>query len=226
MQNYSVLSKNKKTVVALQRPMRSLAENKVKEILKKYNIPTTTFKVIEKEEDLDMLHLSFPLALKVCSPDILHKTDVGGVKLHIENTKVLLQVFRDFKKKFPNKKFLVEQMEKEGIEIIAGLVSDPTFGLAIMVGIGGIFTELYNDVSFRIVPITVEDALDMLDELKGKKIFENFRSIKIDKKALVELLINLSILGQAEKINQMDLNPIFLYERGLKVVDAKLILEV
>lgn len=212
-------------MVVLHRSMKALAENEVKDMLKKYNIPTTNYIVVNSEKDLQNLKLAYPLALKVCSPDILHKTDLGAVKLNIKDYSELLNTFQTFQKKFPNKNFLVEEMEKKGIEIIAGLIKDPTFGLSIMIGIGGIFTELYNDVSFRIIPITREDAEDMINELKGKKIFENFRNIKTDKKALIDLLIKLSHLGLNEAINQMDLNPVFLYGRGLKVVDAKLIQE-
>ncbi len=205
--------------------MKALAENEVKDILKKYGIPTTKYTVIGKKEDLETINLSFPLALKVCSPDILHKTDLGGVELNISNKETLLEVFKKFKKKFPNEKFLLEEMEKEGIEIIAGIIKDSTFGLSIMVGIGGIFTELYHDVSFRVIPITKKDAEDMLDELKGKQIFECFRNMKADKEALISLLLKLSQLAQNESISQMDLNPIFVYKKGLTVVDAKLIRE-
>ncbi len=209
----------------LHQPMKALAENEVKDILKKYDIPTTNYIVIEKKEDLETIDLSFPLALKVCSPDILHKTDLGGIQLDIPDKETLVEAFKKFKKKFPNKKFLLEEMEKKGIEIIAGVIKDSTFGLSIMVGIGGIFTELYHDVSFRVIPITQKDAEDMLEELKGKQIFEGFRNMRADKKVLINLLMKLSHLAQNESISQMDLNPIFVYKKGLTVVDAKLIRE-
>ena len=209
----------------LQQRMKALAENEVKDILKKYDIPTTNYTVVEEREDLETINLSFPLALKVCSPDILHKTDLGGVELDIPDKAALLKAFKKFKKKFPNQKFLLEEMEKKGIEIIAGVIKDPTFGLSIMVGIGGIFTELYQDVSFRVIPITQTDAEDMLEELKGKQIFDCFRSMKADKKSLIDLLLKLSQLAQNESISQMDLNPIFIYKKGLTIVDAKLIRE-
>ena len=205
--------------------MKALAENEVKDILKKYDIPTTNYTVIEKKEDLESISLSFPLALKVCSPDILHKTDLGGVELDIPDKETLLKAFENFKKKFPDNKFLLEEMEKKGIEIIAGVIKDSTFGLSIMVGLGGIFTELYHDVSFRVIPITWKDAEDMLGELKGKQIFDGFRNMKADKEALIDLLMKLSHLAQNESISQMDLNPIFVYKKGLTVVDAKLIRE-
>jgi acyl-CoA synthetase (NDP forming) len=171
--------------------------------------------------------LKFPVALKVCSNKILHKTDVGGVKLNIQNKDELKKAFKEFRKKFPNENLLVDQMAKNGVEIIIGLVQDPTFGLSIMCGIGGIFTELYKDVTFRVVPIERYDAEQMIEELKGKKLLEGFRNIKANKQLVIDLVLKISKLGQEldEHIDQMDLNPVFIYENNLCVVDAKLILK-
>jgi acyl-CoA synthetase (NDP forming) len=205
----------------------SLAENEVKDILKAYNIPTTTYQLVSDEADLSKLRLSFPVALKVCSPKILHKTDVGGVKLNIKSKTELAQSFKEFKERFPQEKLLVEEMKPKGIEIIMGLIRDPTFDLSIMAGIGGIFTEIYKDVAFRVLPIERGDAEEMLKELKGKALLEGFRGIKSDREAVIKLLLNLSKLGQDlnKYLDQMDLNPIFVYEKGLAVVDAKLLLK-
>ncbi len=205
----------------------AFAENEVKDLLNSYSINTTKFKVVKDIEDLDALELRFPVALKVCSDKILHKTDVNGVKLNIQNTKQLREIFKDFKKRFPTENFLVDQMEEKGVEIIIGLVQDPTFGLSIMCGIGGIFTELYEDVSFRIVPIDRYDAEEMIEEIKGKKLLEGFRNMQADKGLVVELLLKVSKIGQEldDRIDQMDLNPVFVYEKDICVVDAKLILK-
>ena len=213
-----------KTLIARKGP---LAENEVKDLLKAYGIPTTKYRVINKKEELDNLDLKFPVALKVCSNKILHKTDVGGVKLNIRNKEDLIKTFKEFRKKFPSENLLVDQMEEKGVEIIVGLVQDPTFGLSIMCGIGGIFTELYKDVTFRIVPIDRYDAEQMLEELKGKKLLEGFRNIKANKQLVVDLLLKVSKVGQEldEHVDQMDLNPVFVYGDGLCVVDAKLILK-
>jgi acyl-CoA synthetase (NDP forming) len=205
---------------------KALAENEVKDLLKSYGIPTTNYKLIRKEKDLESIK-KFPVALKVCSSGILHKTEVGGVKLNIRNKEELLQAFREFRKRFPSEDLLVDEMVEKGAEIIIGLVQDPTFGLSIMCGIGGIFTELYKDVTFRIVPITREDAREMIEELKGKKILEGFRNIKAGKEPVIDLLLKVSKMGEElkERIDQMDLNPVFVYENDLCVVDAKLILK-
>jgi len=204
-----------------------LAENEVKDLMKAFGIRTTNYKVIKNLEELDNLGLSFPVALKVCSRKILHKTDLGGVILDIKNMDELKKTFKEFKKKFPKENFLVDQMEKKGVEIIIGLVQDPTFGLSIMCGIGGIYTELYEDVSFRIVPIDQYDAEQMVEEIKGKKLLEGFRNIPANKQLVIDLLIKVSKIGEEliDHIDQMDLNPIFVYEDNICVVDAKLILK-
>jgi len=217
---------NKQVKKILQRK-GALAENEVKDLLQTYGIPTTQYAVVTTEKDLESLDLAYPVALKVCSSKILHKTDVNGVKLNIQDNDELRSVFKDFKQRFPKENLLVDQMEEKGVEMIVGLVQDPTFGLTLMAGIGGIFTELYKDVSFRVVDIDRYDAEQMVEELKGKKLLENFRNMKANKDLYIELLLKVSKLGLElmDHIDQMDLNPVFLYEDRLVVVDAKLILK-
>ena len=218
------MKKNLKELLTRKGP---LAENEVKDLLKTYGIRTTNYKLVNKPEDLENLDLKFPVALKVCSSKILHKTDVGGVKLGIQDMDELKKRFKEFKKKFPKENLLVDQMEEKGVEIIVGLVQDPTFGLSIMFGIGGIFTELYKDVTFRIIPINSYDAEQMVEEIKGKKLLEGFRNIPANKELVFDLLIKVSKIGQEldEHIDQLDLNPVFVYGDDLCVVDAKLILK-
>jgi len=218
------MKKNLKEMLTRKGP---LAENEVKDLLKTYGVRTTNYKLVNKPEDLENLDLKFPVALKVCSSKILHKTDVGGVKLGIQNMDKLKKRFKEFRKKFPKENLLVDQMEEKGVEIIVGLVQDPTFGLSIMCGIGGIFTELYKDVTFRVVPIDRYDAEQMIEEIKGKKLLEGFRNIPANKELVVDLLIKVSKIGQEldEHIDQLDLNPVFVYGDDLCVVDAKLILK-
>lgn len=205
----------------------ALAENEVKDLLKSYGIKTTNYKLVNKTKDIDGLKLKYPVALKVCSRKILHKTDVGGVKLGIKNIEELKKIFNDFKKKFPNEDFLVEEMERPGVEVIIGLIQDPSFGLSIMFGIGGIFTELYKDVTFRVIPLQKFDAKDMVEEIKGKALLEGFRGIKANKNLVIKLINKVSKIGEdlIDHIGEMDLNPIFVYENDYCVVDAKLILK-
>jgi len=205
----------------------ALAENEVKDLLKSYGVKTTKYKLVNKIDDLDSLKLKFPVALKVCSRAILHKTDVGGVKLGIKNIEELRKAFKELKKKFPKERFLVDQMAKPGVEIIIGLVQDPSFGLSIMFGVGGIFTELYKDVTFRVIPLQSFDAADMVEEIKGKALLEGFRGMKANKKLVIDLINKVGKIGEEliNHIDEMDLNPVFVYEHDVCVVDAKLILK-
>lgn len=204
-----------------------LAENEVKDLLKAFDIRTTKYKLVNKESDLENLGLNFPVALKVCSSKILHKTDVGGVKLGIKDMNELAKIFKEYKKKFPKENLLVDQMEDKGVEIIIGLVQDPTFGLSIMAGIGGIYTELYKDVTFRVVPVEKYEAEQMIEEIKGKELLEGFRNIHANKALVVELIQKVSKIGEEliDRIKEMDLNPVFVYKDDYCVVDAKLILK-
>lgn len=209
----------------LKEGRKSLAENEVKELMRESGIPTTDFQVVNRLEEIDQKKLKFPVVLKVCSPTILHKTDVGGVVLDIEKDQ-LEEEFSKMRQKFPDEPILVESHQDRRVEVIVGLINDQTFGLTIMFGLGGIYTEVYKDVTFRVVPIKRGDAEEMLREIKAAPILEGFRKIKVDREALVTLLMKVSALGEKymDKISEMDLNPVFVKEKGVVVVDAKLLL--
>ena len=179
----------------LKEGRKSLAENEVKELLRESNIPTTNFQVVSNFEEIDQKKLKFPVVLKVCSPSILHKTDVGGVVLEIHKEDLELE-FRKMREKFPNEKLLVESFQDGRVEVIVGLINDATFGLTVMFGIGGIYTEVYKDVTFRVVPIKREDAEEMLREIKAAPILEGFRKIKVDRDAIINILMKVSALGE------------------------------
>lgn len=217
----------KQNVQSLIKNKKNLAEDEVKELLKSFDIKTTDFVLLKKDESVTSLPFDFPVALKVCSSSILHKTDVDGVKLHISSMKELQQEINRFRKKFPDENLLIDHMVDPGVEVIIGLIQDPTFGLSIMVGVGGIYTEVYQDVSFRVIPIDEYDAKEMLEDVKGKKLLEGFRNIKADKQQVIDLLLKVSDLGNEliDVVDQMDLNPVFIYEDSYCVVDAKMILK-
>jgi len=204
-----------------------LTENEVKSLLKEYNIPTTEYVLVKNEKDLKKISLPYPLVMKICSPKYIHKTDVGGVKLGIKSEDELVKVYKDFQKKFAGENFIIETMEKPGVEAIVGLVHDPTFGLSIMFGLGGIFTEIFKDVVFRVLPIDRKDAEDMMSEIKSRKILGGFRGIKVSRDALINILLNVSNLGVdfQNSIKEMDLNPVFLREKDAVVVDARMIIK-
>lgn len=217
----------KKNIQQLIKNKEQLAENEVKELLKSFDINTTDFVLLQPGEGVSSLPFGFPVALKVCSRNILHKTDVDGVKLNISSMDELQQEIKRFHDRFPDENLLIDHMVESGVEVIIGLIQDPTFGLSIMAGVGGIYTEVYQDVSFRVIPIEEYDAREMIEEVKGKKLLEGFRNIKADKQQVIDLLLKVSSLGTEliDVIDQMDLNPVFIYEDSYCVVDAKMILK-
>ncbi|MDD4353645.1 MAG: acetate--CoA ligase family protein [Candidatus Nanoarchaeia archaeon] len=167
--------------------------------------------------------LTKPLVIKISSEEYSHKSDVGGLFLNINDKKELLKAYNNLKKL---SKSVVLQEQKKGIELILGINNDNVFGKMIMLGIGGVFVELIKDVSFRKAPITKKDALDMINELKFKKILNGFRNnpkINIDK--LSELLVKLGELAINEKVLSMDLNPVMFLENDYFLVDARIELE-
>jgi len=202
-----------------------LTEDEAKALLRRYGIQTPLYKIVERPEDLDSVGLEYPLVMKVCSPDILHKTDVGGVMLGIKDAKELAAAYKQMRDKFPGSKVLVERMETGGIEVIVGLLDDPTFGMSIMFGLGGIFAEALRDVTFRVVPITKKDADQMIGELKGSRVFKNFRGMQVDRGALISLLLSVSKLGEdyVGKIDQLDINPVFVRGKECIAIDAKVL---
>ncbi len=202
----------------------NLEEYEAKEILKSYKIPVPAYKIIKG--DYINPNLNYPLAIKVSDPEILHKTDVGGVILNIKDEAELIDKFNILKSKFPRSNILIEEMQRPGIEIILGIIKDPTFGLSIMFGMGGIYAELYKDVTFRLVPISRIDAEEMLEDIKAKQIFYGFRGMKVYRDGVIDLLLKISKIAEdlKEYINQMDLNPVFVRENDIVVVDAKMII--
>jgi len=206
---------------------KTLTEFEVKSILKEYKIPTTMCNVIISKDELNELEVSYPAVMKISSPEITHKTDVGGVKLNLHSDAELKEAFKELHDKFPGQEILVEPMEEKGIEVIIGLINDPTFGLSIMFGLGGIFTEVLKDVTFRVLPIERNEAELMLTELKGKKLLNGFRGIKISKEAIIDIIIKTAQMGEdhQDRIDQMDLNPVFIRENDAVVVDAKMVVK-
>lgn len=202
-----------------------LAEDQVKAVLREYGIRTPKSVVLSQGMLPPDLRLPFPVVVKVRSAAVLHKTELKGVALNVRNRRSLEKVVGEMRSRFPGEDLLVERMERPGVEVIVGLVEDPTFGLSIMCGLGGILAELYQDVSFRRVPIDRRDADEMLRELKAYPIFEGFRGIKANRAAVIDLLLKVSQLGQdlAGLVDQMDLNPVIVREDDAVVVDAKLI---
>jgi len=153
------------------KPGVPLAEDEVKAILHKRGIATPESIVLYKGLLPAEIPLPFPLVVKIRSAEVLHKTDLKGVALNITDIEILEQTVAEMSSRFPGEDLLVEHMEPPGVEIIVGLIEDGTFGLSIMCGVGGILAELYQDVTFRRVPISRLDANNMLRELKAHALF-------------------------------------------------------
>lgn len=201
----------------------NLSESALKEVLELYGIRVP--RGILTRSVPDTLNISFPVVLKVSDPDILHKSDVGGVKTGISGPDDLKSEFGAMSAKFPGKELLIEEMIRPGLEAIVGVMKDRSLGQAIMLGMGGIYTELYRDVSFRLLPIDRNDAEEMIESVGVGRFVGGFRGVKISKEKLVELLINISgmVMEIGENIDQLDLNPVILGENDAVAADAKLI---
>jgi hypothetical protein len=175
----------------------------------------------------DKITLNPPFVLKIISNQALHKTEIKGVRI-IRDSSDLNYEFTDLltlaKKKNMKLQGILAQQFYEGEQLIIGIKKDPTFGHVIMFGMGGIFAEVLEDISIRKCPITLQDAEEMIDELKAKKIFHGFRGKKLNTDLLKDVLVKVSkIPGKYRKIEEMDINPFILNEKEGRVVDARIV---
>ena len=213
-----------------------LLEPEAKMVCMEYGIPVTRFKVaLTQDEAIKFAEdIGYPIVLKVVSPDIVHKFDVGGVILNLKKASEIRnaynQILENVKKHKPDAKIVgivVQEMAPPSTEVIVGATKDPQFGPALMFGLGGIFVEVLKDVTFRIAPITESDAREMITEVKAYPILKGYRNQPpADIDAIVNILLNTSrLVMDHQEIKELDLNPIMVYEKGAKTVDARIILE-
>lgn len=211
-----------------------ITEESSKEILNEYGIKVPQYALVTSSDEAvkKSKEIGFPLVAKIVSADILHKTDVGGVKVGLRSEDEVKKAFDDMyhrlKEKFDVKGVLLEKMVPNGVELIIGLQNDSQFGPSIMVGLGGIYTELLKDVSFRVLPVTKDDAIKMLNSLRGRDILKGFRGSKaVNMDMISEAIVNIGTLGVdlAGKYESIDFNPVVVYPDGYFVVDAKIILK-
>ncbi len=212
-----------------------LTEVESKDILEEAGIPTARARLATTADEAVTAarEVGFPVALKVVSPDITHKSDVGGVKLDLTTPDEVKAAFDEIvaaaKKAQPDAKVdgvSVQKMARPGVEVIMGMSQDAQFGPVLMFGLGGILVEVLKDVSFRLVPITPRDARQMVQEIKGRPLLEGYRGQEpADVEALEKLLLRLSdFIEKHPEIAELDLNPIFAYKDGAVAVDARIIL--
>lgn len=209
-----------------------LSEHASKELLKQYGVPVPGEFIATSEEEAVKFaeEIGFPLVMKVESSDILHKSDVGGVKLNINSIEAVKEAYAAIMEsctaKCPDAKIngiLMQEMLKSGAEVIVGVTNDPSFGPQVLCGMGGVFTEVFKDVSLYPAPLKKEDALRMIKSLKAYKLMTGYRGqAKLDVDALADLLVSVGNFAVAHKndLAEMDINPVFVYPEGEGVAAA------
>lgn len=200
-------------------------------LLKKYGIKTCKTEVSKDIKDFDSKHkkVGFPCVVKLASMETLHKTDAGAVIVGINSNKELSEAKNKVKKiikdkKITNYEIIIQEMLK-GVELFSGMKRNESFGPVILFGNGGIYVELYKDVSLRVAPITKKDILEMVDEMRAKKLLSGFRGGPVVKmEELNKILLGLSKLSIKENnIAEVDFNPIMATDKGLFVVDFRIL---
>ncbi len=216
----------------------ALTEVEAKQVFSLYGLPVAATELASSEEEAVKLaeSVGYPVVMKIVSPDILHKSDAGGVKVNIKSSEQAKEAYRTILENAHNYKadahidgVAVQEMAPWATEVIIGSVNDNTFGPTVMFGLGGIFVEVLKDVTFRVAPITLAEAEAMQDDIKSAPILRGVRGETArDRKALAKVLANYAymIYDLKEEVAESDANPVIVYEdgKGVKVVDARIIL--
>lgn len=213
-----------------------LTEFESKRILRQAGIPVVETRLAKTQKEAVSLSrkMGFPVVLKISSPEVIHKSDSGGVKLSLNNAaevkRAYDEILKKVKKLYPEAAVhgvSVQKMVRPGTEVIIGTSKDPQFGPVIMFGLGGIFVELLKDVSFRVIPVKGKDAQEMIQEIKGYPLLKGYRGKEpASITALVEIILKISkFIEQNSQVKELDLNPIFAYRDKAVAVDARIILE-
>ncbi len=198
-------------------------------LLEKYGFKLLPYSIVSNEEGAAQAarKLKYPIAMKIVSPEIEHKSDIGGVRVNIRSEEALRLVYREIMEGVKGKTIqgmLVQKMARKGVELIIGGKKDPQFKHMIIIGLGGIYVEIFRDVSARICPLETKDIEEMLSELKSHPLLEGARGKKpINKKALEALVLKASKMMVKEDLKEMDLNPVICDELGCDIVDARFV---
>lgn len=215
---------------ALKEGRTTLSEYESKKILSHYRIPVARESLCHTAADLKKaaLEIGYPLALKGYSPELAHKTENDLIRLDIRNEAEADRAFQDLMSRMQGeaKGVLVQEMVKGKRELLAGMTRDPQFGPCVLFGLGGIFTEVLEDVSFRVAPLDKRQALEMMEETRAKKMLTAFRGMEAaDKDILTEILIQLGQIGlEQEQIKEIDINPLIISGSKPVAVDALIVL--
>jgi acetyl-CoA synthetase (ADP-forming) len=216
---------------ALKNGQTALSEYQSKQLLSKYGIPVTKETLAsDKDAALDAAKkLGFPVVLKACSPALTHKTERNLIALKLRDEQEVAQAYDDIMGRLDGEEIdgmLVQEMASGARELVVGLIRDEQFGPCAMLGLGGIFVEILKQVTFRIAPLEKRDALDMMDELPGKKIFDAFRGEDpVDRDALADILVAVGNIGlEHDAVKEIDINPLIICGSKPVAVDALIIL--
>ena len=216
---------------ARKRKAKALSEYESKLLLAEYGIPITREGIVTTANDAvkKAAEIGYPVVLKGSGETISHKTEMNLISLNLKSEEDVRQAFRELttSPKAEVKEVLVQEMIKGDRELMAGLIRDAQFGPCVMFGLGGIFAEILEDVSFRVAPLTRWDALDMMDEIKGKKILGTFRGEPVaDREALADILLAIGQIGlDHEQVKEIDINPLKLIDGKPLAVDALIVFE-
>jgi len=215
---------------ALKAGQGALSEYQSKQLLSAYGIPVTR-ESLAKDKDAAIAaakELGFPVVLKACSPDLTHKTEKQLIALKLRDEKEVAEAFDDLSGRAGDSLdgILVQEMISGSRELVVGLLRDEQFGPCAMLGLGGIFVEVLKQVTFRIAPLEERDALEMMDELPGKKILDAFRGEPpVDRNALAKILIAIGNIGmEHDAVKEIDVNPLIISGDKPVAVDALVIL--
>jgi acetyl-CoA synthetase (ADP-forming) len=215
---------------ALKRGATSLSEYESKLLLAEYNIPITRENIVATAKDAvaTAAKIGYPVVLKGSGEALSHKTEMNLIALNLADEKAVRQAFKELTSnpKAEVKEILVQQMIKGDRELMIGLTRDAQFGPCVMFGLGGIFTEILEDVAFRVAPLTRWDAMDMMNEIKGKKILDTFRGKSaVDREAMTEILLAIGQIGlDHEQVQEIDINPLKFLDGKPVAVDALVVL--
>jgi len=216
---------------ALDRDAKNLSEYESKRVLSAYGIPVTREKTVRTKDEAiaAATDMGYPVVLKGSGEAMSHKTELDLIALDLKDEQSLKEAFGEFKNRqdITVEEFLVQQMVKGNRELLAGLKRDPQFGPCVMFGLGGIMAEVLEDIAIRVAPLSEFDAMDMMDDIRAKKILNAFRGKPpVDRAALAQLLMALGKLGlENEAVTEIDINPVKLVDGKPVAVDALIVLK-
>ncbi len=208
----------------------ALSEYESKQVLASYGIPVTREVLVGDVKDLktSVQEIGYPVVLKGCSPEIAHKTEKGMIRVDIRSDAEAVEAFDQIMNNMQGSDggVLVQEMVGGKRELVAGMTRDPQFGPCVMFGLGGIFTEILRDVTFRVAPLEKRDALEMMQEIKGHKILEQVRGMEaVNLDMMADILVQVGRIGlENEEVKEVDINPLIISGSKPVAVDALVVL--